>query len=79
MEASENNEFSFSERAIKSLTWGVVSNDYDDDTHIIEESNGILNDVSSVSSLTSNDLNGGSDGLGPSPGSDEARRNRILR
>ena len=75
MEASEE-EGDLSENAIKTLTWGIVSREYDDDAHLVEN-NGVFNDASSISSsLSSNDVVG--DGLGPSPVSDD-KRNRILR
>ena len=66
-----------SESAIKTLTWGVVSREYDDDAHLVETNgHSVLSDeASSSSSLSSNDVG---DPVGPSPFSDD-KRNRILR
>ena len=77
MEApSEEGEVS--ENAIKTLTWGVVFRDHDDDAHIAETGNGhsVISDVSDMFSESS-DLG---EGLGPSAEEvDSAKRNRILR
>ena len=66
--ASEEGDLS--ESVIKSLTWGVVSREYEDDAHLIE-TNGVFSDHD-ASSVSSNDV-------GPSPGVSDDKRNRILR
>ena len=73
MEATSE-EGDLSESVIKSLTWGVVSREYEDDAHLIE-TNGVFSDHD-ASSVSSNDV--GFDALGPSPVSDD-KKNRILR
>ena len=67
-------EGDLSESVIKSLTWGVVSREYEDDAHLIE-TNGVFSDHD-ASSVSSNDV--GFDALGPSTVSDD-KKNRILR
>ena len=64
-----------SESVIKSLTWGVVSREYEDDAHLIE-TNGVFSDHD-ASSVSSNDV--GFDALGPSPTVSDDKKNRILR
>ena len=63
-------EGDLSESVIKSLTWGVVSREYEDDAHLVE-TNGVFTDHD-ASSVSSNDF-------GPSPAVSDDKKNRILR